>query len=95
MTDDRPSDHVEDTIQHLADMHQQHRRTASRVQRWADRVTEKKIAKVIQLLEEQRRDNPLLTDRHDLEARDMAQSTDPARSLARLEESQNSADRDT
>lgn len=49
-------------------------------------LSEKKIAKVIELLEEQRRDNPLLANRHDGEAIEMARSSDPAESLARIEE---------
>jgi uncharacterized membrane protein len=38
---------------------------------------EQKTAKVIDLLEEHRRDNPLMANRHDPEARDMAKPADP------------------
>lgn len=38
---------------------------------------EQKTAKVIDLLEEHRRDNPLIADRHDPEASDMAKPADP------------------
>lgn len=38
---------------------------------------EQKTAKVIDLLEEHRRDNPLIADRHDPEAREMAKPADP------------------
>jgi uncharacterized membrane protein len=41
-------------------------------------LSEQKTAKVIQLLEEFRRDNPLVRDRHDPEAATMAQPTDPS-----------------
>src|ERR1700747_31526 len=40
-------------------------------------MSEQKTAKVIQLLEESRRDNPLLRDRIDQEAEAMAQPADP------------------
>ena len=40
-------------------------------------VSEQKIAKVIQLLEEARRDNPLIQNRVDAEAETMAQPADP------------------
>ena len=39
-------------------------------------LSEQKIAKVIQLLEESRRDNPNLRDRHDPEAESMGQAAD-------------------
>ena len=39
-------------------------------------LSEKKIAKVIELLEQQRRDNPLLPDRDDAAARSMAKPVD-------------------
>ena len=48
-------------------------------------LSEKKIAKVIALLEEQRRDNPLLPSRHDPEATRMAVTVDPASHLEHLE----------
>lgn len=44
-------------------------------------LSEKKIAKVIELLEEQRRDNPLLPARTDSSADQMAVSTDPSNEL--------------
>jgi uncharacterized membrane protein len=40
-------------------------------------LSEQKIAKVIQLLEESRRDNPLVGNRLDSEAEPMAQPADP------------------
>ena len=48
---------------------------------------EKKITKGIELLEEQRRDNPMLRSRIDLEAQAMATATDPRASLEQLEAS--------
>jgi uncharacterized membrane protein len=42
---------------------------------------EQKTAKVIELLEEFRRDNPLIRNRVDQEAEDMAQLADPQRVL--------------
>ncbi len=48
-------------------------------------LSEKKIAKVIGLLEEQRRDNPLLPSRSDPEASRMAQPTDPTANLEHLD----------
>lgn len=44
-------------------------------------LSEKKIAKVIALLEEQRRDNPLLPTRADAVAASMAQPVDPGEAL--------------
>jgi uncharacterized membrane protein len=49
-------------------------------------LSEKKIAKVIQLLEEQRRDNPLLASRYDPEAEAMGTASDPRATLEQLEE---------
>lgn len=49
-------------------------------------LTERKIAKVIGLLEEQRRENPLLSDRRDHEAEDMARPTDPRHVMDRINE---------
>lgn len=49
-------------------------------------LSEQKIAKVIALLEEQRRENPALGDRRDLEAEQMAQTADPARVLERIKD---------
>lgn len=48
-------------------------------------VSERKIAKLIQLVEEQRRDNPLIRDRDDEEAAEMTQSSDPASQLQEIE----------
>lgn len=50
-------------------------------------LAERKIAKVIALLEEQRRDNPLLATRDDVEAVQMAEPADPRISLDRIERS--------
>ncbi len=47
-------------------------------------LSEQKIAKVIDLLEEQRRENPMLPTRDDRQARDMAQASDPDRVLDRI-----------
>lgn len=56
-------------------------------------LTEQKIAKVIGMLEEQRRENPLLPTREDPEANDMARSADPAEVLDRIIEThENAAD---
>ena len=49
-------------------------------------LSEKKVAKVIALLEEQRRENPLLSSRTDEEAEAMAQSADPGANLDRLKQ---------
>lgn len=48
--------------------------------------SEHKIAKLIALLEEQRRHNPLLPDRHDPEAERMAQPSEPRDVMDRLDE---------
>lgn len=55
-------------------------------------LSEKKIAKVIELLEEQRRDNPMLPSRIDREADAMATATDPRASLEQLEASERTQD---
>lgn len=47
-------------------------------------LSEQKIAKVIALLEEQRRENPALLDRRDDEAEDMSQAADPGHVLNRI-----------
>ena len=49
-------------------------------------LSEKKVAKIIELLEEQRRDNPLLASRTDHVANEMAVSVDPEVALARIEQ---------
>jgi uncharacterized membrane protein len=50
--------------------------------------SEQKIAKLIQLIEEQRRDNPTMRDRHDPEAEQMGASASPRQVLERLNESE-------
>ena len=47
-------------------------------------LSEKKVAKIIALLEEQRQENPLLSSRVEEEAKAMAQPVDPAASLESL-----------
>ena len=47
-------------------------------------LSEQKIAKVIDLLEEQRRDDPTLPTRDDREAEEMAQASDPGHVLDRI-----------
>lgn len=49
-------------------------------------LSERKIAKIIELLEEQRRDNPLLPSRIDQEAATMAQPTDHTLTLSLIDE---------
>ena len=49
-------------------------------------LSEQKIAKVIQLLQEQRYDNPQLANRVDQEAEAMAQPADPAHVLERIKD---------
>jgi uncharacterized membrane protein len=49
-------------------------------------LSEQKTAKVIQLLEEFRRDNPMIRDRVDYEAEAMAQPADPQSVLAAIKE---------
>lgn len=49
-------------------------------------LSERKIAKVIELLEEQRRDNPMLPSRVDHEAAEMAQASDHEVTLSLLDE---------
>ncbi len=49
-------------------------------------LTEHKIAKVIGLLEEQRRENPMLPTRADPEAEEMSKAADPRRVLDRIVE---------
>ncbi len=48
-------------------------------------LSERKVAKIIALLEEQRRENPMLASRIDEEAQAMAQPTDPQESLRNLQ----------
>ncbi len=49
-------------------------------------LAEQKIAKLIALLEEQRRDSPFLRDREDIEAAQMQQGANPQSILTALEE---------
>ena len=49
-------------------------------------LRDQKTAKIIQLLEESRRDNPQMHDRHDPEAEAMAQPADPGSVLAAIRE---------
>ena len=48
-------------------------------------LSERKVAKIIALLEEQRRENPMLASRIDEEAQAMAQPSDPQESLRNLQ----------
>jgi uncharacterized membrane protein len=54
-------------------------------------LSEKKIAKVIALLEEQRRDNPLLRNRVDHAAEAMTEAADPNEHLQRIEAARTTA----
>lgn len=47
-------------------------------------LSEQKIAKVIELLEEQRRDSPHMASRSDVEAEEMSKPADPRRVLDRI-----------
>ena len=49
-------------------------------------LSDQKLAKVIQLLQEQRDDNPQLVNRHDLDAEAMARPADPAQVMDRIKE---------
>jgi uncharacterized membrane protein len=55
-------------------------------------LSEQKTAKVIQLLEESRRDNPLILNRVDQEAEAMAQPADPQSVLDTIKEIHNEAE---
>lgn len=57
-------------------------------------LSEKKVAKIIALLEEQRRENPMLASRVDEEAETMAHSLDPAESLRSIDRSRVSNESD-
>jgi len=50
-------------------------------------LTERKVAKIIELIEEQRRDSPELRNRIDHEAREMAERTDPKAMLGAIKDS--------
>ena len=54
-------------------------------------LSEQKIAKVIQLLEEQRSDNPQLSSRSDPEANEMAKPSDPGQVLNRIKDTHEDA----
>jgi uncharacterized membrane protein len=56
-------------------------------------LSEQKTAKIIQLLEEIRRDSPQLPNRFDAEATDMAQPVDPDSVLAAIQETHEEAER--
>jgi uncharacterized membrane protein len=56
-------------------------------------VSEQKIAKVIELLEEQRRENPALPDRTDEQAAEMSIASDPKQVLARIIDTHEEAER--
>ncbi len=55
-------------------------------------LSEQKIAKLIEMLEEQRRENPLLPTREDHQAKAMAQASDPDRVLNRIIETNEQTD---
>lgn len=48
-------------------------------------ISERKVAKIIALLEEQRVENPLLSSRHDPEAEQMSRTADAGQALERLD----------
>jgi uncharacterized membrane protein len=50
-------------------------------------VTERKVAKIIELIEELRRDSPTLKNRTDHEARQMSERTSPGEVLIAIKES--------
>ncbi len=49
-------------------------------------LTEQKVAKIISLIEELRRDSPQIPDRHDSEAHSLSEATDPHAIVQRLDE---------
>ena len=51
-------------------------------------LAERKVAKVIELLEAQRAENPLLETRRDAEAEHLARAADPREALEQIEASQ-------
>ncbi len=51
-------------------------------------LSEQKTAKIIQLIEEMRRDSPHLKDRTDIEAKDMSRPADPHSVLNAIESDQ-------
>ena len=55
-------------------------------------LAEQKIAKVIDLIEEQRRENPMLPTRDDRQAEDMSQAADPDHVLNRIIETNEQGD---
>ena len=55
-------------------------------------LSEKKVAKIISLLEEQRRDNPQLVSRIDNEAEQMAKATNARENLHKIEASEQAYD---
>ena len=56
-------------------------------------LTEQKTTKIIELLEELRRDLPMVKDRHDPEAAAMQQPTNPREVLAALDERRETEER--
>ncbi|HEX3861818.1 MAG TPA: hypothetical protein VHY35_09030 [Stellaceae bacterium] len=57
-------------------------------------LSEQKVTKIIQLLEEYRRDNPHVLDRADAEATAMAQPSDPDSMLVAIRETHEEVERD-
>ena len=57
-------------------------------------VSEQKIAKVIELLEEQAQGNPALPDRTDEQAAEMSVASDPKQVLARIIDTHEEAERE-
>lgn len=57
-------------------------------------LTEQKTTKLINLIEELRRDMPMVKDRHDPESEAMQQPTDPHRVLAEMDEAHATAERE-
>jgi uncharacterized membrane protein len=55
-------------------------------------LSEQKAAKIIQLIEEARRDNPLIANRIDEEAEQMAQPADPQHVLSKIDETHAAAE---
>ena len=55
-------------------------------------LSEQKVTKIIQLLEESRRDNPLIHDRLDQQADDMAHPSDPQKVLDAIDQTHTAAE---
>lgn len=71
--------HVEQTVRSITLLHAKHHQDASQAQRSLDRLTAfaQKVAKVIELVEELRRDSPEVRNRVDSEAHEMSVRSDP------------------